>query len=460
MKIMLVLLVTLCLIPYSALQAVDIPAKKPNIVFIFADDHQQSAMSCMGNQHLKTPNIDRLAKEGVLFENAFVTTAICCASRASILTGQHAARHGINSFYRPLSAEHLDKTYPILLRNAGYRTAFLGKYAIGNPSSNPPQLCLPEDKFDLWYGFPQGINFDQKGRYLTTIMEEKVSNFIKEQSDDHPFLIVMALKEPHGPYNLEDPELPPNLISMPLPVPKTLTSQAFDNLPAAIRNCLNTDNSKPFYVNNEAKFQEALAIAYRYIARADIAVGRVMQMLQDKGCADNTVVIYSSDHGFLLGEHGLVGKWSMYEESVRVPYIIRDPRLAIDKRGRRSQVALNIDIAPTILSLAGVPIPQEMQGQNLMPILLDPAISGREDWYYEHDIHLLYDPGTPLPKCEGVRNERWKYIRQKDTAPLQEELFDLKHDPQEEHNLANDPAHAATLSMMSKRCDELKKIVR
>jgi arylsulfatase A-like enzyme len=460
MKHILTLLIGLLFASLVALNAGDAPASRPNIVFIFTDDQPQNAMSCMGNKQLKTPNMDRLASEGVLFENSFVTTSICCVSRASILTGQHMVRHGINSFSKPLSAEQWGQTYPMLLREAGYRTAFLGKLAVGDPKTQPASLCLPADKFDLWYGFPQSFKFNQQGRYITSIIEEKATQFIREQPKDKPFLLVLALKEPHGPRDMEDPELPANLVQSPIPRPKTLTAESFAQLPAAIRESRNSVTPGPTFLKEDTKFQEEMAQTYRYISRADITVGRIVKALRDKGCDDNTVILFASDNGSMEGAHRLVGKWNMYEESLRVPLIIRDPRLPASSHGRRNQMALNIDLAPTMLALAGLPIPAAMQGSDLQPILRDAHTAGRADWYYEHDVLLDGEKGKPLPRCEGVRSEHWKYIRYKDTKPLQEELFDLQKDPLEEHNLAQEPAHATTLTAMSARCDELRKTLR
>ena len=418
----------------------------------------------MGNKEIATPNMDRLAAEGVRFDQMFVTTAICAVSRASLLTGQHMARHGINSFEKPLTAEQWSQSYPVLLRAAGYRTAFLGKLAVGKPTKEKNSLSLPAEKFDLWYGFPQAISFrqkvDGKDRYLTTVMEEKAVQFLKDQPKDKPFLLILALKEPHSPFDMEDPELAPP-VQRHIPQPRTLTAEAFERLPAAIRESRNSVTPGPEFLKDAAAYQKVMNLTYRYIQRADLAVGRIMTALREQGFDQNTVVIFTSDNGSMEGAHRLVGKWNMYEESIRVPLIIRDPRLPAALRGRRPQMALNIDLAPTMLALAGVPIPAAMQGRDLQPLLRDAGAKGREDWYYEHDIvGLDNSKGRPLPRCEGVRTERWKYIRYKDTHPVQEELFDLQADPLEKHNLTTEPAHAATLSAMSARCDELRKAVR
>lgn len=442
---------------------------RPNIVVIYTDDQPQRSLGVMGNSAISTPNLDRLAAEGVLFENMFVTTAICMVSRASLLTGQHMIRHGVGQGFgglnKPLSADQWRQTFPALLRASGYRTAFLGKFAVGNPRTADEKLCLPKDEFDLWYGFPQVIafrqNFDGKDRYVTTVMEEKATQFLKEQPRDKPFLLLMALKEPHGPLDMEDPDLPGNLVKGPIARPRTLSVEAFERLPAAVRQGLNSYEPRQDFFTDATAFQKHMSQIYRYISRADLAVGRVMAALREFGFERNTVVIFTSDNGSMEGAHRLIGKWNMYEESIRVPLIIRDPRLPAATRGRRSQTTLNIDLAPTILSLAGVPVPAVMQGADLQPILRDAKAKGRDDWFYQFDV-VGPSPrkDQPLPRCEGVHAGRWKYIRYIGTQPLQEELFDLSVDPYEERNLTHDPASAKTLATLRARCDEYPRELR
>jgi len=437
------------------------PPDRPNIVFLYTDDQPQRAMSNT-DPFFHTPNIDRLAREGVFFENAFVTTSICAVSRASLFTGQHMVRHGVADFDTPLSREQMSRSYAGLLREAGYRTAFLGKFAIGHPRSAPRELCLPEDQFDLWYGFLQGLSYSQEvdgaKRYITTVMEEKAISFMREGPTDRPFLLIMALPEPHGqkgPWNMWDPEFKVDPPAGPAPLPKTMTLEARGLLPAAIRESRNASSFEGY----KEKYQKYMATVRRYIARADLAVGRILDALHDLGLEDNTVVIFTSDNGSMWGAHGIAGKWNMYEESIRVPLIIYDPRPHSCTPGRRTQMALNIDLAPTMLAMAGVPIPEAMQGMDLGPILRDEDAEGRQDWYYEHDVGTR-SRGRPLPRCEGVRTERWKYIRYKDTHPMEEELFDLKVDPLEEHNLAQDAAHAKILLRLRARCNELREALK
>lgn len=457
-KLKILTLLTLLLAPMAALHAADAPERKPNIVFIYSDDQPLRAMGSV-DPYFSTPHLDRLAKESVVFDNAFVTTSVCAVSRASFFTGQNSVRHGVASFDTPLTSAQMKQSYAGLLRQAGYRTAFLGKYAIGQPRSAPRELCLPEDQFDLWYGFLQALSYSQmvdgKKRYVTSVMEEKAISFMRENPKDKPFLLMMALPEPHGqagPWNYRDPDFKLDPPTVPPQRPKTMTQAALDRMPQAIRDSRNDSGFKAY----EKGYEKYMATVRDYTARTDLAVGRVLQALRDLKLEENTVVIFTSDNGSMWGAHGLSGKWNMYEESIRVPLMIRDPRLPASTRGHRNQMVLNIDIAPTVVAMAGLSLATEMQGMDLGPMLRDPEAQGRTDWYYEHDVGSE-SQGKPLPRCEGVRSEQWKYIRYKDTEPLQEELFDLQNDPLEEKNLAKEVTHAATLAKMSARCDELRK---
>jgi arylsulfatase A-like enzyme len=437
--------------------------ERPNILFIFTDDQPQICMGAMGNELIQTPSMDRLAAEGVVFSNAFVTTAICCSNRASILTGQHMRRHGIRDFKTPLSAEAFAQTYPALLRKAGYRTGYLGKFAVGATQSEIRNLSLPAEQFDFWFGFPQAINFrqdvDGQVRYLTTLMEEKAIEFLRTNPPDRPFCLTVALKEPHGPWNYYDPEVPDRYSGIQIPPPATFSRDHYDAQPEFIRSSLNGGSGLQWFQDPES-YQEHVRTFYRLITRADLALGRIMAAVEEAGLDRNTVIIYSSDHGSLLGAHGLVGKWLMVEESIRVPLIIRDPRLPAELRGRRcDEMALSIDLAPTMLALAGVPIPESVQGRDLTPLLRGEATAWREDWYYEH-VYNTVPPRRPIVPCEGVRTSRWKYVRYPETEPLYEQLFDLTADPREERNVASDASHAQTLNRLRHRCDEYRQSLK
>lgn len=436
---------------------------RPNLLFIFTDDQPQICMGCMGNQHIQTPNLDRLAADGLLFTNAFVTTAICCSNRACILTGQHMRRHGVEDFAKPLSAEAFRQTYPALLQAAGYRTGYLGKFAIGAPSADLKALALPAEGFDFWFGFPQSINFrqvvDGEARYLTTLMEEQAIEFLRTNPDDRPFCLTVALKEPHGPWNFFDPDVPDPYSDVEIPLPPTFTQEDYDAQPDFIRDSLNGGSCEK-WLKDAAAYQQYVRTFYRLITRADLALGRLMDALVDCGLAENTIVIFTSDHGSMLGAHGLTGKWIMYEESIRVPLIIYDPRLPSAQRGRRcDKMVLTIDLAPTMLSLAKAPIPEAMQGRDMTPLLRDEPVQWRRDWYYEH-VYNTRPPRRPIVELEGVRTDRWKYVRYPKTEPPAEQLFDLEHDPLERENLAGDETRRKTLENLRDRCDQYRQALR
>lgn len=435
---------------------------RPNIIFMLTDDQRFDDLGCMGNKIIQTPNLDSLAAGGVIFNNAFVTTAICCSSRASILTGQHMRRHGIYDFATPLSSEAMDHSYPVLLRKAGYRTGFLGKMAIGSPSKELRHLSLPADKFDVWFGFPQMINFrqvvDGKERFLTTLLAEKAVEFLRSNPAQQPFCLSISFKTPHGPWNFFDPHAPNPYANVEIPPPGTYTREAYAAQPAFLRESLN--GTGPWPQNPRKRFLDNARTCYRLITGMDAAVGRIMASLEELGLDDNTVVIFTSDHSTLRGTHGLFGKWIMYEESIRAPLIVRDPRLPTALRGtRRDQMVLNIDFAPTLLALAGVSVPSRMQGCDFRPLLRGESIPWRSEWFYEHTYNTR-PPRRPIAKSEGVRTERWKYIRYIEHDPPYEQLFDLQNDPGEEKNLVQSAKHAGVLADMRARWQRLGQAAR
>ncbi len=437
--------------------------RRPNILLMYTDDQALNCVGVMGNQHIQTPNMDRLARSGVIFDNAFVTTAICCSNRACILTGQHMARHGIRDFIEPLSEAAFEQTYPALLRKSGYRTGFLGKYAIGNPGKRSRELSLPAEKFDFWYGFDQSINFSQEidgqTRYLTEVMTEKAIEFLQSNSAEQPFCLTVAFKEPHGPFNYFDPNVPNPYEKVQLPLSPTFTQADFEAQPEFIRKSLGADGTRRQLEQPEAA-QQQLRTTYRTITRADQAVGKILDELERLKLDKNTVVIFTSDHGSLLGDHGLSGKWLMYENSIRVPMFIHDPRVASELAGtRRDEMVLSIDLAPTLLALADLDAPPTMQGRNLMPIVQRKPDPWRKHYFYEH-TYQTEPPRSPIPRCEGIRTQDWKYTRYPDTVPVYEQLFDLSADPQEQHNLALSDEHLQRLSDLRKLCDDEKVALR
>ena len=421
-------------------------------------------MSCVGHPQLKTPHMDRLAEEGVLFENAFVTTSICAANRACILAGQHTRTTGIKDFARPFSAEALDRTYPMLLKDAGYRVGFLGKWGVG--ANTDEDLALPAERFDYWKGFKQQGKFfhevEGETRHLTDLMADWTEEFLDGCAEGEPFCLSVSFKAPHGPWQHFDPRFKDEFTGEDLPpLPVSFREEVFDALPGLVKSSLNAQagwGEETVWVRDRDPMQlrEMRAQYYRLILGVDRSVGRMMQALRDKGVDQNTVVILTGDNGHFLWEKGLFGKWLMYEESIRVPLIVRDPRMPEKRKGKRCQeMALSIDVAPTILALAGQRVPDFMQGRDLAPLLRGDPLQWRQDWFYEHTFTLA--PPRIIPKSQGVRTKRWKYIKYLDPNPYYEELFDLEADTEEMENRVDDPRCAEVLGKLRKRYEYYRK---
>ena len=425
---------------------------RPNIIVFVTDDQRWDTMGCVGNPIIQTPNLDRLAQEGVLFMQNFCTTSICMSSRASIFTGMYTRRHQINSFQQPLSPELLAQTYPVLLRKGRYRTGFVGKWGLGGP--------LPKEDFDYFEGFSgQGQYFQEingKNVHLTQLLTERALEFLRGCSREQPFCLSVSFKAPHVQDGHPDPfrydPIYENLYQdTEIPVPTTASAKHFQALPEFIR----TSEGRVRWERRFATprlFQKSVKAYYRLITGADAALGKAMAILDQFKLSENTVILWTSDNGFFLGEHGLAGKWLMHEESIRTPLIIRDPRLPSNRRGSRcEEMTLNIDIAPTLLTMAGANVPAAVQGQDLQPLLEGQPIAWRQDFFYEH----LFEHAR-IPKCEGIRTKRWKYIRYIQQEPLYEELYDLEKDPQETQNVVGRKENDAVVASLRKRWRELR----
>jgi len=429
------------------------PRTQPNIIFLLTDDQRADAMGCAGNPIIHTPNLDALAADGVRFTNAFVTTSICASSRASILSGQWVRRHGISDFATSFSDEALARTYPLLLKDAGYRTGFVGKYGVGRGRD------FPGDEYDFWRGCPGQCSpyerKDENGNYkhLTQIMGDQALEFLQTCSEKQPFCLSVSFKAPHvqdaDPRQfIYDRAYEDMYSDVTIPVPETAAPRYFEALPEFLRT---SEARRRWQIrfSTPEKYQESVKGYYRLIAGVDVVVGRIREELARLGLDDNTVIVFSGDNGFYLGEHGLAGKWYPHEESIRVPLLVLDPRARRKHRGVTcGQFALNIDIAPTILELAAVPVPQQMQGQSLVPLLRGQTPEWRTEFFYEHPFN---HPG--IPKSEALRTQRYKYARYVDHD--YEELYDLDSDPHETANLAGDKEYARVLTHLRKRCDEL-----
>lgn len=416
-------------------------ATPPNILFLVADDLRADALGCAGNKIIQTPNIDNLAKRGTMFRNAFVTTSICCVSRASLFSGQYARRHGIADFKTSFTGAQWSNTYTMLLRSHGYRTGFIGKFGVGD--------AMPTNSFDYWDGFPgQGRYFRSNDPvHLTHKMGESGLKFLRTR-DNRPFCLSISFKSPHAQDESAARPFPPDLADealyrgMKLPTAKNYSSEAFARLPEFAQESEGHTRFLRRFADPDSR-QRNVADYYRLVSGMDREIGRLVAALRELGLEDNTLVVFTSDNGFFLGERGLSDKFLMYEESIRVPLIVFDPRTPASARGHRAdEMVLNIDLAPTLLEAAGLRVPSEVQGKSLLSLVRGQKTEWRDDWFYEH--HFAY--GGKIPESEGVRTGQWKYIRYTSAAPAVEELYDLRKDPLETRNLAGVSEYADQLA--------------
>ena len=415
-------------------------------------------MGCMGNPIIHTPNMDDMAKNGVLFTNAFITTSICASSRASILSGQYVRRHGINNFSTSFSEQALAQTYPLLLRSAGYRIGCVGKHGVGRGRD------FPVDKYDIWFGCAGQCSpyerKDKNGNYkhLTQIFGEQIIEFLDGCSKDKPFCLSVNFKAPHVQDNDPRQFIPDRAYKdlykdVTIPTPKTADPRYFQALPEFLRT---SEARRRWNIrfSTPEKFQESVKNYYRLIYGVDVVIGKIRDELKRLNLDNNTIIILTGDNGFYLGEHGLAGKWFPHEESIRVPLVVFDPRAPKRLRGVTiEQMVLNVDIAPTILQLADHNVPEQVQGRSLVPLLTGQRPKWRTDFFYEH---LFNHP--KIPKTEALRTQRFKYARYIDFD--YEELYDLKSDPQETVNLAKNEKYRRTLKSLRKRCDELLQMAK
>lgn len=434
--------------------------RRPNIIFLLTDDHRWDALGAMGNRIIQTPHLDALAKRGILFRNAHVTTAICMVSRASLLSGQYMSRHGINDFSTDFKPEALAQTYPALLKKAGYKIGFIGKFGIGVKNQ-------PDTLFDYWAakkeGQPQYELANESGHTIhhTDSVGKDIAQFLERfAGNEAPFCLSVSFKAPHE-LDGNPPKYPvqerfkPLYEKVKIPDPLTAAPQYWDNLPAFFRTDQNIgrDRWKPLLSTPELR-QQTTRDYYRLITGVDEVVGNMVAQLKNLKIDQNTLIIFMGDNGFSLGEHGLEGKWFGFEESIRVPLIISGGALPKSFQGKSSpQLALNIDIAPTILSFAGIPVPSAIQGYDLLAVE-QKKLPARKDFFYEH----TYLGSPRLPKVEGVVSGDLKYMLY--TEHGYEELYDTVKDPHETVNLAKRGSEKARLEKLRKRYEELKKKVK
>lgn len=416
---------------------------RPNIVFILTDDQRWNSLGVTGNPVVRTPHLDRLAAEGVLFENATVNSAICTPSRACYFLGQYERRHGVNfNSGTAVSEEAWAKSYPVLLRAAGYFTGYVGKNHVPVGAQGYAGGTI-ERSFDFWYAGHNALGFYPKNRHpvfrsaqadtQVEIIGEGAASFLEPERAfiagaeaflqtrpaDRPFCLTIAFNVPHaaGTSSMEqrpsDPELYRTTYRDQLatqPLPRTYVAKADLRTPKLPPDVLHTENRQKSYdyVNTEADLRERQIREYQTISGIDRLVGAVRAQLARLGCADRTIIVFASDHGITHGEFGLGGKALNYDTCLRVPVIAYDPRTADRLKLHRSPALVqSIDLAPTLLDWAGVPPPATMQGESFRAALEGRAFSGRPQAFSEN----LWCTRSGNPRGESVRTRDWKYIR-------------------------------------------------
>ena len=429
--------------------------QRPNIIFILTDDQRFDALGYAGNELISTPEIDTLAKYGTYFENAMVTTPICAASRASILTGLYERTHSYNFQTGNIRSSYMENSYPTILRENGYTTGFYGKYGV--------RYDHLEKQFDLYESYDRNNAYkDRRGYYyktlgkdtvhLTRYTGQKALDFIDEVDTAKPFCLSLSFSAPHAHDGAKDQyfwqeESDKLLQGMTMPGPELRDDEYFDQLPKFVKDGFNRLRWRWRYDTPE-KYQHSVKGYYRMISGIDREIAKIRERLKKKGLDKNTVIILMGDNGYFMGERQLAGKWLLYDNSVRVPLIVYDPR--VNKHQDSKEMALNIDVPSTILDLAGLQRPETWHGKSLMPIVRKQTKSlARDTVLIEHIWEF-----KNIPPSEGVRTKDWKYFRYVNDKSF-EELYYLKEDPQEIINLVADPEYLDKLKSFRYKCDEL-----
>ncbi len=421
---------------------------KPNIIFILTDDQRWEALGVAGNSIIKTPQMDELAKKGVYFKNAFSTTPICAASRASILTGLYERTHNY-TFQKPsLQVQYTNLMYPKILKENGYHVGFYGKLGVA--------IDRPEQYFDESDFYDRGPRSDRGGYFykklgtdtvhLTRYAGQQAQDFISNAPKDKPFCLSVSFSAPHGHdssveqyfWQKKSDALYEKDI---FPEPSLGEDLYFDRLPIEVKNGFNRVRWK-WRFDTPEKYQRMMRGYYRMITEIDDEIGALRNLLAQKGQAENTIFIIMGDNGYFTGDRQLADKWLMYDPSIRIPLIIYDPRLP-NKSRTVSDMVLNIDITPSILDFAEIKSPVNYQGESLKPYLNRPDYSLHRDFILIEHLWKLPD----IPSSEGIRTDKWKYFKYR-YIQAPEELYDLEKDPMETKNLAQEQNHQKILKKL------------
>ncbi|MDP6848655.1 MAG: sulfatase, partial [Kiritimatiellia bacterium] len=440
------------------------------VLFILTDDQRYDALGCMGHPHLKTPNIDLLAAEGLLFRNHFCTTSLCSPSRASILSGLYAHSHGVSNNFTEYPAEMI--SFPMRLQESGYRTAYVGKWHMGEKNDNPRPGF---DYFVTHRGqgkyFDTEFNFNGKDRrvvegYYTTVVTDMAMDWIKQQEKGKPWCLMVGHKAPHSFY-LPEEKYEKAFDHADIQYPASAFN--LEDKPAWFKKRLDTwhgiygplfDWRKTFPDSSPEAVKDFANMVRAYwgtLLSVDDSVGRLYAFLEERGDLDNTMVIFTSDNGLLEGEHGMVDKRTGHEPSIRIPLVVRYPGITKPGNARIvEEITATIDFAPSILDICGAKSLDKAHGKSWKLLAQGDASGWRNSFYYEYNYEHQF-PYTP--NVRALRTLDWKYIRYPhgDGSPDRHmaELYDLRSDPGENKNLVNDPAHAETVARLRAELNRL-----
>ncbi len=444
-------------------------APRPNVLLVLCDDLRPDALGCYGSKHVRTPHIDRLAKEGIRFANTFCTTSLCSPSRASILSGLYAHAHGVTDNFTEYPSSL--RSFPSVLHEEGYATAYFGKYHMGENNDDP------RPGFDVFVTHKgQGKYFDTEwnlnGRerkvipgYYTTVVTDMALDWLKQQRTDRPWCAFIGHKAPHSFYTPE-PKYEHSFDDIRVPYPATAFQ--LEGKPAWIQQRLHTwhgiygplfDWRKKFPDDRPEAVKDFENMVHGYwgtVLSVDDSIARLRTWLEEAGQLDNTIVVFMGDNGLLEGEHGMVDKRTAHEPSIRIPLIIRSPHLAEKGEKVVSQQVLTVDLAPSLLELCGAKPLEKVHGRSFVKLLAQGDSDWRSSWFY----HYNYEKQFPYtPNVRAVRTDEWKYIRYPhgDGEPDRhlEELYHLRDDPGETRNLAQKPEFAAKIQELRTELEQL-----
>jgi len=474
-------------------------SSRPNIIFLLSDDQRWDSPGCLGNKTVKTPEIDRLAQEGIRFTNSFVTFSVSAASRAVILTGMYSRSrsNGADDLPAICTPENWENTFPALLKKNGYYTGYIGKWDIGVGEVGFQHGMNLFDYWggDRWHGnywhekdcnfvnndgiahkkeirctcvtrnawdasLPRTGNQNIKNPLHTDseVVPLKVNTFLESRDKQKPFFLQVSFRSPKDPWSDNPTEVKDYYTDDSIAISPTANLQNAFLQPEFLQKSMAANHARNL-LGRKGLLENEIRKHYRLVTGIDIAIGKLRKILTEQGIEDNTIIVFASDNGTFLGEHGFWGKWLPYEESMRVPLIIYDPRIKKENGGKTvDEMVLNVDYAPTFLAFAGIKTPRYMHGMDIGKLMANEKSNWRTDWYYEHSwtAKSIGSNVTSIVPSEAVRTNEWKYILF--TNQQVEQLFNIKNDPFETVDLIANPSNKKMLDKLRGRMNYYRKL--